>query len=90
MAAVQAPPSTTSATTPGDPWLGRRTAGPGTSPWTSGPKRSRCLNRRMMSSPPFVSPACNRCLRVAPQGTGHNAAPLGSLAGTVLVKTPAP
>ena len=33
--------------------------------------------------------ARNRCLRVAPQGTGHNAAPLGSLAGTVLVKTSA-
>ena len=28
-------------------------------------------------------------LRVAAQGTGHNAAPLGSLAGTVLVKTSA-
>src|SRR5579863_6562934 len=28
-------------------------------------------------------------LRVAAQGTGHNAAPLGSLAGTVLIKTAA-
>ena len=28
-------------------------------------------------------------LRVAAQGTGHNAGPLGSLAGTILVKTSA-
>jgi UDP-N-acetylenolpyruvoylglucosamine reductase len=33
--------------------------------------------------------ARRRGLRVAAQGTGHNAAPLGSLAGTVLVKTSA-
>src|SRR5215469_2388645 len=33
--------------------------------------------------------ARGRGLRVAAQGTGHNAAPLGSLAGTVLVKTSA-
>ncbi len=31
--------------------------------------------------------ARRRGLRVAAQGTGHNAAPLGSLAGTVLIKT---
>lgn len=31
--------------------------------------------------------AAHHGLRVAPQGTGHNAAPLGDLAGTVLLKT---
>src|SRR5271166_2503426 len=34
-----------------------------------------------------VNFARERGLRVAAQGTGHNAAPLGSLAGTVLIKT---
>jgi FAD binding domain/Berberine and berberine like len=31
--------------------------------------------------------AASRGLRVAPQGTGHNAGPLGDLAGTMLVRT---
>jgi FAD binding domain/Berberine and berberine like len=34
-----------------------------------------------------VSFACRHGLRIAAQGTGHNAAPLGPLADTVLVKT---
>ena len=33
--------------------------------------------------------ARERGLRVAAQGTGHNAGPLGDLAGTVLIKTAA-
>jgi UDP-N-acetylenolpyruvoylglucosamine reductase len=33
--------------------------------------------------------AAENGLRVAPQGTGHNAKPLGSLAGTILLKTSA-
>jgi FAD/FMN-containing dehydrogenase len=36
-----------------------------------------------------VQTACLLGLRVAPQGTGHNAAPLGPLAGTILLKTSA-
>jgi FAD/FMN-containing dehydrogenase len=35
----------------------------------------------------IVSFAREHGLRVAPQGTGHNAAPLGDLAGTILLKT---
>src|SRR5262249_57535284 len=31
--------------------------------------------------------AADNGLRVAPQGTGHNAGPLGDLSGTVLLKT---
>jgi FAD/FMN-containing dehydrogenase len=34
-----------------------------------------------------VSYAADRGLRIAPQGTGHGAAPLGSLEGTVLLRT---
>jgi hypothetical protein len=36
-----------------------------------------------------VAAAAQAGLRVAPQGTGHNAAPLGALDGTVLLKTSA-
>src|SRR3954454_10457722 len=36
-----------------------------------------------------VEAACALGLRVAPQGTGHNAAPLGPLEGTILLKTSA-
>jgi FAD binding domain/Berberine and berberine like len=34
-----------------------------------------------------VGLACHRELRIAPQGTGHNAGPLGSLRDTILLKT---
>ncbi len=34
-----------------------------------------------------IDAACALGLRVAPQGTGHNAAPLGPLDGTILLKT---
>jgi FAD binding domain/Berberine and berberine like len=36
-----------------------------------------------------IDAACSLGLRVAPQGTGHNAAPLGPLEGTILLKTSA-
>ena len=58
---------------------------PGTSPSTSAPRPSRCPTTptTCRSSP---SPATSG-LRVAAQGTGHNAAPLGDLSDTILVKT---
>jgi FAD/FMN-containing dehydrogenase len=36
-----------------------------------------------------VAYACDNGLRIAPQGTGHNALPLGSLEGTILLRTSA-
>ena len=84
MAAVQAPPSTT--TLPRTTAAGTTRARHGISPSTSAPRRSPCPNRRRMSWPLSATPGSDG-LRVAAQGTGHSAAPLGELEDTLLVKT---
>ena len=75
--AASRPPATPTGTT---------RARPGTSPSTSAPPPSRSRTPPTTSSRSSTSPASTACAS-PPQGTGHNAGALDSLADTILLKT---
>ena len=85
MSAVLAAPSPPPSSCPAIP-AGTTPARRGTWPWTSIPPRSRC-RESAHDVAVAIRFAREHGLRVAAQGTGHNARPLGSLDNTVLVKT---
>ena len=63
-----------------------RPGGRGTSPWTSGPA-AVVFPESAAEVAAAVRYAAGHGLRIAAQGTGHNAGPLGRAGGTVLLRT---